>query len=84
MIQGDAEFQLGNIDKALNLFLKAAKASDNDIVAPTALYKAGMAYMSLKEYDKAAATFEEIKEKYPNSTESRGVDEYIGYAETAK
>lgn len=84
MAQGDAEMELGDKDKALSLYQKAAKSSDNDIVAPQALFKAGMVYIVLKDNAKAVLMFEQIKEKYPNSTESREVDEYIAYAETSK
>ena len=79
--QGDAELELGNDSEALSLYLKAAKKADNDIVAPTALFKAGMVYIKLGEGDKAVAVFEQIKERYPRSTEYNNVDQYIAYAQ---
>lgn len=84
MAQGDAEAELHNTDKALSLYEKAAAQGDNVLVAPTALFKAGMMYLSMQKNDKAIACFKKVKEKYPESTEYSEMDKYIAVAEATK
>ena len=78
---GDAYYELDNVKEAVNYYEKAAKMDDNEITAPYALFKAGMAYMKLGDNAKANEAFTQIKEKYPFSTEARQIDKYIGAAE---
>ena len=82
MMTADAELELGNTEKAIKLYEKVVKDQpDNFVTAPTALSKAGRAYLMLNQNDKAKACFEQIKKDYPESTERQDVDKYIGYAE---
>lgn len=78
---GDAYYELDNVKEAVNCYEKAAKMDDNEITAPYALFKAGLAYMKLGDNAKANESFTQIKEKYPFSTEARQIDKYIGAAE---
>ena len=84
MAIGDAQAELGDNDEAIKYYEKAAKIGDNDIVAPTALYKAAILYIANQQGDKAVAALEQIKEKYPQSTEYSEVDKYIAVAESMK
>ena len=84
MLQGDAETEQGNNDNAIKLYIKAAKVGDNFIVAPTALFKAAMLYIAAGNNSDAIQCLEQIKEKYPESTESMEADKYIAYAENVK
>lgn len=81
MAQGDAEMELGNTEKAVDLYLKAAKMEDNYITAPTALFKAGMGYLMLENNAKALDCFQQVKKNYPESTEWQEIDKYIAIAE---
>ena len=81
MAQGDAEMEQGHTDAAVNLYLKAAKAEDNEITAPAALFKAGMGYLMLGNNQQALDAFNQIKTKYPQSTEWPEIDKYIALAE---
>lgn len=84
MAIGDAQAELGDNDEAIKYYEKAAKIGDNDIVAPTALYKTAILYIANQQGDKAVAALEQIKEKYPQSTEYSEVDKYIAVAESMK
>ena len=84
ILQGDAELELGNTASAISLYKKAADMSDDYMVAPTALQKAGMAHLIAGENDKAIECFKKIKSTYPESVEWSEVDKYIAYAEASK
>lgn len=80
--EGDAELELGNTEKAIALYNKATTKSDDFITTPTALFKAGMAYLMNDDAAKAKECFETIKKKYPESAEYQTIDKYIETAET--
>lgn len=84
ILTGDAYLELGNDNKALSCYEKAAKNSDDDINTPMALFKAGMIYMIQNNEKAALEKFNAIKTEYPASTEARSIDKYIGYAESAE
>lgn len=81
---GDCYVNMGNVKEGISYFEKAAKEADNEVVSPVYLKKAGIAYESLKEYDKAAKAYQTIKEKYYNSMEASDIDKYITRATAAK
>ena len=84
MAQGDAEMEKGNTEAAVKQYLSAAKADDNAITAPAALFKAGMGYLMLGDNEKALDCFNQIKHNYPESTEWAEIDKYIALAEAGK
>ncbi len=63
-------------DKAVKEFEAAAK-SENGIIAPIALKKAGIAYLSLDNKKAAKQAFQTIKDKYATSAEAQDIDKYI-------
>ena len=84
MAQGDVEMEQGNTEAAVKKYLEAAKADDNAITAPSALFKAGMGYLMLGNNENALDCFKQVKRNYPESTEWNDIDRYIGLAEAAK
>lgn len=86
MAEGDAQAELGNIEAAVKLYVKAAEANDNEITAPAALFKAGACYIALGNETKALECLKQIKTKYPTSTEAQNpdTDKFIAIAEAAK
>ncbi len=78
---GDAFVELDQPKEALDYYVKAAKASDNDYTAPLYYLKAGK--LAMEQGDKSAAKkyFEIIKEKYPESKEARNIDIFITQTE---
>lgn len=80
----DAYAHIGNIDKAIELFKKAAKKADakaadgtNNSLSPTFLLKAAELLESQGSKDEALAIYREIKSKYVNSAMRQEIDKYI-------
>ncbi len=82
MLIGDAYAEMDNAKEACNYYEKAAaKAENNFVIAPAALWKAGMMQMKLGNNSAAIASFQKIKDNYPESPEYGEVDKYISYVE---
>lgn len=75
-LEGDCYVALGDMAKAVNFYDKASSKADN-MFAAEYLLKAGRAYASLGQNDRALAAFRAIKDKYPMSYEASSVDKYI-------
>lgn len=76
-LTGDAYVELGQTDKGLTLYIKAAEMADNAFHTPIYLMKAGEIYEEKGEYNKALEIYNKIKDKYPDSTEGRNIEKYI-------
>ena len=77
---GDCYVNMGNTQEGISYFEKAAQAADNNVISPVYLKKAGIAYESLQQYDKAVNAYKTIKEKYYGSMEASDIDKYIARA----
>ena len=77
---GDCYVNMGNTQEGISYFEKAAQAADNNVLSPIYLKKAGVAYESLQQYDKAVNAYKTIKEKYYGSMEASDIDKYIARA----
>lgn len=77
---GDAYMELDNVDKAISYYIDAANQSDNEVIAPMFLMKAGMACEIQGNYRKALEYYERIKKDYPRSFEGTQIDKFIGFA----
>jgi tetratricopeptide (TPR) repeat protein len=78
---GDAYVELGNYDKGLTYYEKAAGLNPNDLLSPIYLFKAGLVQEKLGNYKKAVASYKKIKTNFPKSDEAREIDKYITAAE---
>lgn len=78
---GDAYMELGQTDKALELYLEAARLNENKFTTPQFLFRAGQTYSLLKQHEKALELYKEIESKYFASAEAREIKKYIGYEE---
>ncbi|MBS0011618.1 MAG: tetratricopeptide repeat protein [Bacteroidales bacterium] len=74
---GDAYVELGQTDKGIEFYLKAANYSENTFYNPLYLMKAGQLHELEGRYDKAMELYERIAEQYPESTEGRNIEKYI-------
>ena len=81
---GDVYMNLDQSEKAANIFIKAAKDADDNMLSPIYYKKAGFAYLQAEMYDKATETFEMLKKKYMNSPEGQEADKYIEQAKLSK
>ena len=77
MMLGDALIEQGKTADAASHYAKAANMNPNYIISPTALFKAGMAYMMQGNNKQALRCFEQVKSDYPESPEFNEIDKYI-------
>jgi len=70
--------------KAISHFNNAAKKANDELLSPIYYNKTGLAYLSVKNYDKAIETFQMIKDKYLNSPQGQEADKYIEAAKLQK
>jgi len=68
---GDAHFELGEPEKALDYYLEAAEISDNIFTSPLFLMKAAETSEVLGKYEKAVELYEQIKTDYNKSFKGR-------------
>lgn len=78
---GDANAELGNYDEAIASYLKAASKANSE-TSPIYLFRAGLLYEKMQQYDKALKLFTQIKQEYAASEEGRSIDKYISRIET--
>lgn len=74
---GDCYVNMGQTKDGISYFEKAAKAADNNVISPSYLKKAGIAYESLGQFQDAEKAYTTIKEKYSTSSEASDIDKYI-------
>lgn len=74
---GDAHAELGDKEKAMSFYKKAATASENELLAPYYLNKLGLLYYAEGKTKEALEQFEVIKSKFPDSPESKEAEKLI-------
>ncbi len=74
---GDAHAQLGDTNKAINFYKKAAEHKSNDFTSPLYLLRAGILLEKEGKFKEAGQLYERIKTDYATSTEGRSIDKYI-------
>jgi tetratricopeptide (TPR) repeat protein len=75
--KGDACVELGEMEKGLDYYLKAAKKSKNNFTTPIYLMKAAQVYEHLQEYSKAMDLYMQIKSDFPDYARNNNIDKYI-------
>ena len=80
-VEGDAEMQLNNTDKAIEYYLEAVKKSNNDYTAPMYMKDAARAYEVKGDYTNALSLYQSIKTQYYTYAEANDIDKYIARAE---
>nr|WP_294774459.1 tetratricopeptide repeat protein [uncultured Flavobacterium sp.] len=78
---GDAYAQQNKQKEALEFYLKAADASQNDFTRPRYLLKAGKTALALGNKADALKYFTEIKENFEATPEAQQIDGLIGLAQ---
>lgn len=81
---GDCYASLGEKDKAVAQFKKAAEKADNNSLSPVFLVKAGEILESENKFDEALALYQEVKDKYVQSAMQQDIDKYIERATVKK
>ena len=78
---GDAYSELGNVDKGISYYKKAANNSKNEFTGAMFLMKAAAAYEAKGDAKTAKGLYEQVKKNYPDSNQTRDIDKYIARAE---
>ncbi|MGG7036699.1 MAG: tol-pal system YbgF family protein [Flavobacterium sp.] len=78
---GDAYVEQNKQQEALEFYVKAANANQNDFTRPRYLLKAGKTALALGKKEEALKYFTEIKETFDASPEGQGIDALIGLAQ---
>ncbi|MVT08656.1 tetratricopeptide repeat protein [Chitinophaga tropicalis] len=76
-LAGDAYMELGKTEDGISYYKKAGHYSDNELTAPTYLFRAGLALEKAGKPADAISLYKEIRDKYPQSTEGREMDKYL-------
>lgn len=76
-IMGDAYMELGKTSDGIDYYKKAANYKDNDVISPLYLMRAGLALEKEGKNKQAIDLLNQIKTKYPLSTEGRDIDKYL-------
>jgi tetratricopeptide (TPR) repeat protein len=77
---GDVYMNMGEVANAIPHFMRAAQKANNDMLSPIFYKKAGLAYISIAEFDRAIEIFERIKQNHINSPEAQEADRFIQQA----
>lgn len=79
-VKGDISAEMGELDKAISQYKKAA-SYENDFLTPYYLQKLAMLQDQQGQDEDALANFKKIKADYPQSTAAEEVEKYIGKLE---
>jgi tetratricopeptide (TPR) repeat protein len=74
---GDAYVELGDLEKGVAEYIKAADFARNSFNSPVFLMKAGEIYELTGKYSEALKVYERIENEYSSSTEGSSVEKYI-------
>lgn len=74
---GDAYLELNEPDRAADYYMDAAEENINDFTTPMFLYKAGMTYELLGEYENAYEVYDRIFREFYRSNEGRTIERNI-------
>ncbi|MEG1573328.1 MAG: tetratricopeptide repeat protein, partial [Bacteroidales bacterium] len=74
----DAYLEMGDTEKAIKQYVKAADCENNEYVTPGILLRAGLLYEKEKNYKEALKMYERIQKDFTTSQEAREIDRYIG------
>jgi len=74
---GDAYVELGELDKAVKQYLKAAEKASNEFLSPEYLMKAGRTYELLNNYKKALEVYQRIEKEYYGTQQQRDIEKFI-------
>jgi tetratricopeptide (TPR) repeat protein len=78
---GDAYMELGEVDDAIDYYIKASETKVNDFTSTLFLFKAGFAYEDLGQFDKALEVYKKIQKEHFKSYEARDIEKYISRCE---
>ncbi len=69
--------EMGEKDKGIKYYKKAADHDGNQFLTPIYLLKAGRVLEMENKPEDAKKMYEELREEYPNSAEAKDIDRYL-------
>jgi len=76
-LQGDCYSEMGKFKDAMEYYIDAADANENEWTTPTYLFKAGQVAEEIKDYAKAKELYERINQDYYMFGQQKTIDKYI-------
>ncbi len=77
-LQGDCKSELKEYADAVDLYMEASEANENDYTTPLYLFKAALlTELKLKDPKKAAEMYQTIKDNYLQFANTKTIDKYI-------
>jgi TolA-binding protein len=73
----DAHLEKGEVEKAAELYLKAADDFENEFTSPIYLARAAELTESMGNNKKALEIYERLQKEYPSSSEGSGAEKFI-------
>ena len=73
----DAYMELNDPETAVDYYMDAANVSSNDFTTPMYLYRAGMTYELLGEYEDAYDAYNRIYKEYFRTNEGRTIEKNV-------
>lgn len=81
ILLGDSYSELGDYEKAADVYMKAAKMRDNDVTAPRALRKAVLAYEASNNFEDALEALEYWSNEYFDDNSADEIERWKGRIE---
>ena len=79
-LQGDCHSEMKDFKKAMELYLDAAAASENEMTTPMYLFKAGLCAEKEKDFEKAIECYQKIKDDYSTYASQKVIEKYLARA----
>ena len=81
---GDSYLELGDVNEAISYYEKAVSNGENNLTSPIYLFKAGLAYEDIQDFESAEEKYKTIKTEYPTAKEAQTIDKYIARVKALK
>ena len=74
---GDAYMENNNAKEGIEYYNKAASNKEDNLLTPLYLYRAGLAYETSNQPEKAKENYKKIRDEYPQSMQARDMDKHL-------
>lgn len=83
-LQGDCHSEMKNYEKAIEKYIVAAEANDNEMTTPMYLFKAGLNAEKVKKFEDATIYYTRIQDDYPSYASQKTIEKFIARASSTK
>lgn len=78
---GDAYAELGDLEKAMSFYKKAANVKNDDALTAYYLVKVGMLYEKQEQKDQARTYYQKVKDEYPSTPDGQNISKLLARIE---